>query len=88
MIGIKVAHGTYLIDSWNDILSLRVEVVKGNEAWMWRRLERGRGRLQFMGKLDGMAWLRDIEEEIDGLVSITRQWSRTDATRFIPDKEK
>lgn len=85
---IDVARGTYIIDSWDDVLSLKVAVVEEHEhrTELYRRLTWHQDRLMRAGKLDDMVWIRDIEDMHGGLISITRQWARTDATKFIPNK--
>lgn len=87
---IDVAHGSYIIDSREDVLSLRIEVTRDNKAELYRRLTYHQDRLIRAGKLDGMMWIRDIEEELDEFkrVRVTRQWAKCDATTFIPTKEE
>ena len=76
----KTAIGHYLVNSWDDVLSLRVCVPEERIEELYRTLAYKCERLR--DKLSDFMWIED--DGTDGC--ITRRWARIDSTIFIPNK--
>jgi hypothetical protein len=89
MIKIRSGHGYYLIDSWDDIFSLRVCTTSKQREFDWGTnslLNHEQDKLQDDGKLEGLVWIDDKEDMENDFHTITRRWAKQEHSRYISDK--
>lgn len=83
----KTAAGHYLVNSWDDVFSIRVCAPEGDDrSNLYLPLHFKCAALRASGKLSGFIWIDDDEHEMDSIFCITRRWARIDSTIFIPNK--